>query len=473
MGGGGKILIDAKESISLEGFGSQISSDVAVTGVGTGSEIELHTDSLFLNGLASSITSTNSGEGNGGKILIDAKESISLEGFNSSISSSVAATGVGTGSEIELHTGSLFLNGLASSITSTNSGEGNGGKILIDAKESISLEGFNSSISSSVAATGVGTGGEIAINTRSLFLNGLVSSITSTNSGEGNGGKITIDAKESISLEGFDSSISSGVAATGVGTGGEIAINTGNSIALDNNSKLFSSLEALGLGNAGEIIINMQSLSLTNGAQIFSITSGEGNAGNILLKATDKIFLNGEGGNDSINSRSILGEGALIGSIVDGNGVGNSGAVSIEAKNISLINRAGINTSSSGKGDSGDITLNATENIFLTNGAILDTFIIGEGKGGNISIKATETISLNSGAIGSGVLDQAVGNAGEISLEAKNISLTNGAQINTGSFGKGNGGRIAIKAIETISLDGEKRWFHNSNCEFSCRKWSR
>ena len=451
----GDINLNATGAVTLDN-GSSIQNTVNRNAVGNSGDITLNTGSLWLNGLLSSISSTNSGDGDGGKITINANESITLGGFGSSISSDVTATAIGTGGDITLTTGSLALNGLLSSISSTNSGEGNGGKITINANESITLEGFGSKISSDITATGVGIGGDITLNTGSLWLNGLLSSISSTNSGEGNGGKITINANESITLEGFDSSISSDVTATAKGTGGDITLNTGNSIALDNNSKLYSSVEELGLGNAGEISINTQNLSLINGGQIFSITSGDGNAGNILIKATDNIFLNGEGGNKSSNSRDILGEGTFVSSIVDRNGAGNSGEISINTKNLSLINSAGINTSSLGTGDSGNITLNATESVFLTNESRLNTSIIGEGNSGNISIKASETISLDGGNIITGVLDQAIGNAGEINLEAKNISLTNGAQISSGSFAEGNGGRIAIKASETISLDGEK-----------------
>ena len=49
------------------------------------------------------------------------------------------------------------------------------------------------------------------------------------------------------------------------------------------------------------------------------------------------------------------------------------------------------------------------------------------------------------------------GNAGNLLIEAKNISFLDGAWLDSSSEGMGNGGTISLKAEDTVLFRGERR----------------
>ncbi|KOP24055.1 hypothetical protein AMR41_21955, partial [Hapalosiphon sp. MRB220] len=64
--------------------------------------------------------------------------------------------------------------------------------------------------------------------------------------------------------------------------------------------------------------------------------------------------------------------------------------------------------------------------------------------------------TVNSG-IYSAVGEQAQGNAGGIEITTKDLSLTNGGEINSGTYGKGNAGSVIINATGNVSASGETK----------------
>jgi large exoprotein involved in heme utilization and adhesion len=114
------------------------------------------------------------------------------------------------------------------------------------------------------------------------------------------------------------------------------------------------------------------------------------------------------------------------------------------------------------KGNAGDIKI-ATNNLSVTNGAEISTGTFGEGNGGIITIKA-EKVSVNgtngtntygdASIITSSAEEKDTGNGGEIKLVTDNLSVTNGGQIVSGTFGEGNGGNSTISARESIEISG-------------------
>ncbi len=400
-------------------------------------------------------------------ILIDGQENESLTG----ILGNVRQTSTGNAGNIELNTGSLTLNNGAR-ISANTFGKGNAGSITINATDNISLKGenskgFSSVITSLIQQGAVGNAGEISINTSNLTLNNRAR-ISASTFGEGNAGSITINATDNISLKGENSKGFSSVIESLVGKGA--------------------------VGNAGEVSINTSNLTLTNGAQITSSTFGEGNAGSITINATDNISLEGE------NSKGFS---SVITSLIQQRAVGNAGEVSINTSNLTLTNGARITSSTFGKGNAGSITINATDNIFLdggnskglrstigssvnsgavgnagevsintkhlslTNGARINssTFGDGEGNAGSITINATDNISLVSSIVATSVNSRSVGNAGEVNINTKNLSLINGARITASNFGKGNAGSITINTTENISLEGNNSNGSSSNID--------
>ncbi|NMG07455.1 hypothetical protein [Brasilonema sp. UFV-L1] len=171
--------------------------------------------------------------------------------------------------------------------------------------------------------------------------------------GKGNAGTITINATDSISLDGlnrkgFPGGIYSEVARGGVGKGGNININT-RSLSVTN-------------GNGGNINIFTRSLSLTNGAAVSTNTLGQGNAGNVKITATDNILI------DGASSNSLP---SAVKSVVETGSVGNGGEIDITSRLLQVTNFGEISSSSEGNGAAGNMTLNA-RSIRLNNLGLLN-----------------------------------------------------------------------------------------------------
>ncbi|HAX75248.1 MAG TPA: hypothetical protein DCY88_05280 [Cyanobacteria bacterium UBA11372] len=192
---------------------------------------------------------------------------------------------------------------------------------------------------------------------------------------------------------------------------GNIEINATGTITVTDQSRIVNNV--LGVGKGGNINITTGSLTLTNGALIGADLAGQGNASNVNINARDTV---------SLNASSIL-------SHVRNTGVGKGGNINITAGSV------------------------------VNNGQIT-ALIFGQGDAGNVSITAREGVSLDgdvvasSVAIASSVLDNAIGNAGDINITAGSLTLTNGAGLQTRTLAQGNAGNVNINVRDTISLNG-------------------
>lgn len=121
---------------------------------------------------------------------------------------------------------------------------------------------------------------------------------------------------------------------------------------------------------------------------------------------------------------------------------------------------------------SGDIRVVAN-NLEATQGAQLNAS--GSGNAGNVVIEVSETARFDgvdedakeSGGAFSFVEAGGEGAGGNISISAQNLELTNGAQIGSGTFGKGDAGDIVLQIEETIRFDGRDDTFQFPSGAFS------
>ena len=122
-------------------------------------------------------------------------------------------------------------------------------------------------------------------------------------------------------------------------------------------------------------------------------------------------------------------------------------------------------SSSKGNGNAGTIDLE-TGALELKDGATINATTWGQGQGGNINLRVTDSISLSgfgSEGEGSSILANTrgkmenAGQGGTIFLNAKELSLRDGARIGANTYGAAKGGLINLKAEETVYLSGEDR----------------
>jgi len=108
---------------------------------------------------------------------------------------------------------------------------------------------------------------------------------------------------------------------------------------------------------------------------------------------------------------------------------------------------------------SGDIQITAN-NIRLTGGSVLSSETFGSQLGGNLALTAKDTIEIIEGAPienpspNVSTITYGSGNAANIMFNTKKLIVNEGAQISTGSIGKGLGGELNINALESVELIG-------------------
>lgn len=355
----GDIVINATDRARIEGDSNSSISIINVPLVGKAGDIVINTSILEGTGRFL-IGSGTFGQGNAGNVTITATDRVSLqglEGFNSGIVSLVADLATGNAGNIVINTRSLSLSNFA--LLTSTLGEGNGGNIEINASESVSLNGSNSFLSANTSSSG--KAGNIIINTPSLSLSNRAVINTST-SGQGNAGNIIINAANSVSL-GSESSLQASTFSSG--NAGYIIIDAPNAtvsfdgVGTSASTSVFGESNLLGVdyfgtGQGGDIKIKARSLSLTNGASLFTDTAGEGNAGNVTINATDNIQIAGVYDNSTFTG---------INSAVLNGARGDAGNIEINTGSLFVTNAGQLLSSTNGQGNGGSITINASDTV--------------------------------------------------------------------------------------------------------------
>ena len=179
----------------------------------------------------------------------------------------------------------------------------------------------------------------------------------------------------------------------------------------------------------------------------------------------------GGGGSIAVNARNLkilgspLGKSLIFAGIVEGAGTVDARAGDITVNTTGEIKIAGAgsgianNLERRAVGKAGSVNI-TTGSLSITDGASIDALTFGQGDAGNVNIHAATTISLdgfsndNVSHIGSTVEAGATGRGGEINLIAGSLNLTNGAQINSTTYGQGKAGNVNINVRDTVSFDG-------------------
>jgi len=128
-------------------------------------------------------------------------------------------------------------------------------------------------------------------------------------------------------------------------------------------------------------------------------------------------------------------------------------------ENLTLTGGAEIDTSSSGAGRGGQLTVAATNAISIAgrdsegnlSGLFSNTFT--DGNAGRISISAAK-LTINDGLIQAATDSDSRGNAGNIEVSVGTLTLTGGAQIDSRTGGSGRGGDLTVAATNAISIAG-------------------
>ncbi len=263
----------------------------------------------------------------------------------------------GSSGNINIDTRQLTIRDGAQIAVSTLS-SGKGGSLVINASETVKVIGrtadniFPSALfAQSDGGRATGDAGDLHINTGKLIVqdggNISVGAIEEKTNpfrigiSEGNGGKLVINATESIKVSGF-----------GFDEQGEIAPST-----------LLS--ESQGIGNAGNIEIATPKLTVTNGGEINVSATGTGEAGSLNLNAQD----------------IVLDRGTLTAETQ----AGDKGNINLNNLDTLLLrNNSNITTNATKEATGGDININSKGIALIDQSNITANAV--EGRGGNINI---------------------------------------------------------------------------------------
>jgi filamentous hemagglutinin family protein len=479
----GDITINATGSVTAEA-GSQIVNQVFQGRTGNSGNIQIKAQSLSFS-TSALLLATTFGNGNAGNIIINAQAGVSFDGksanggFQSGIYNTVEEKGRGKAGNIEIDADSLSLTRGAQLDTSVF-GEGDGGNIIINARQSVvfdgvSPDGFQSAALSEILETGQGRGGAIQITADSLAVTNGAQLNTSTRN-KGDAGNITIDVRNKVLFSGQgiartavnkgaignggDIQITAGLVVmdsggglitftSGKGKAGNVTINARDTVVADgqNSDGFFTgiggNLTKTGNGQGGTISISTGSLTLQNDATFQTATNGQGDAGAIIINARDTVFITGQGPNGNSGLFTLVGE----------TGKGQGGGIQITANSIWLTDNGSLVSSTLGQGDAGNINLDARNTVLFDRGfALSSTQSLKGGDANNINISTDLFLVANRSRLSTNTFGE--GNAGNVLISANNAEFFTGGQLLTATSGSRNAGNITLNVSDRLTLSG-------------------
>lgn len=384
-----------------------------------------------------------------------------------------------------------FQNISFSDAASVDTSGNGGGRVQIQGRQVTIRDG------SAILAETLGTdeGGDIVVKGSDLAILGTTSGTTISDTfpsllsanvnpeATGQGGDIRIETVSFSILAGgrlVNDTYGSGNAGNTFIQADEVTISGG---ASSGASSISNSPQIRALGNGGEVQIAAKNFSISNGAVIFTGTSGFGNGGNLVVKADDVeltgtspngfssgVFSNvtggasGQGGDIIIEAdRLRVANGAQATALTFG--AGSAGNLTVQANEVELSGTGATELSglqatvgSGGIGAGGSLTINAGQ-LSIREGAQVSVGTAGTGQGGSLRVRATRVDLSGGSELGrSGLFSNAIestGDGGSISINANQLNIQDGATINASNFsslvgdirpGSGRAGSIEIQA---------------------------
>ncbi|MEH2003923.1 two-partner secretion domain-containing protein [Nostoc sp.] len=364
-----------------------------------------------------------------------------------SLSETSKVTASGEGGAIQVQGKHVTLADDSSVAVNTLVGSKLGATLAVNASESVELLGASSLLTQT---EGAGPAGELTIETGRLIVQDG-SQISASTRSEGDGGTLSVIAKDFIQL-------------------------TGTSPGFD-PSALFTITD--GAGSAGKLKIETRQLILQDGAQISASTRSEGQGGTLSIAATDSIKVMGtspigkpsgllvgtEGpgsaGNLEIETgQLIVQDGARISASTARKSNGQGGSIIVKAGELNVLNQADITVSSEGTKQAGDLEITARSIKLDNQGKLIGQ--ANSGDGGNIKLNLRDFLLLghNSWISTSAGTKGAGGDGGNITINTPNgfiVAKPNENSDITANAYDGKGGKVTINTAGIFGITPRSR----------------
>ena len=442
---GGTLAVTASEAVEVIGtspdsFPSGLFAETDSSG--SAGNLRIATRQLIVRDGAEVSVST-SGEGQGGNLVVNASESVELNGSADGRSGLFAETqGAKAAGDLTIATGRLIVRDGAE-VSASTYGEGQGGNLVVNASESVELIGRTSLLSA--LTLGTGAAGDLRIATGKLIVQDG-SQVSVSTYGEGQGGNLTVNASQAVELIGRRSRLSA---------------------------------QTLGAKPAGNLQIETGQLIVRDGAQISASTFGEGQGGTLNVNASESVKLigvspdpqqvpsglftqaqgNGAAGNLTIaTGKLIVQDGAQVSATNYGDKQG--GTLNVNASDsVELIGESpdgsagGLSTQAQGNGAAGNLTI-ATGKLIVQDGAQVLATTYGKGSGGSLTVNASDSVELSGRTSGLFADTQGAGAAGDLTITTGKLIARDEAQVFAGTAGEGQGGNLTVNASDSVELIG-------------------
>ncbi len=250
-------------------------------------------------------------------------------------------------------------------------------------------------------------------------------------------------------------------------------------------------VDASGEGG-GNIQVQGGRVTLIDGSQIIATTLGSNPGETLAVSASESVEISG-------TSTDGIFPSGLFAEVVE-NATGAGGNLTIETRQLLVEDGAAVLTSSFGSGKAGNLTVQATESVLVRgtddlnfgsslgardggnltietgrllvqDGGLVLTSTFGQRQAGNLTVQNATEVELIGRIVADGKFvptglftqtgREATGNGGNLSISTVKLSVRDGAQINSSTFGLGNAGNLTVRATDielvgaAISADGQ------------------
>ncbi|WP_326537689.1 beta strand repeat-containing protein [Pseudorhodoferax sp.] len=388
------------------------------SGVGAAGAITLASSGALalLNG--GTVFSNSSSDTTSGPVQVSAASArVDGEGFSGTSIGSLGQ-GLGTAAAVSVHVAGPLTLGPGGQISSGTLGPAAAGALQVSA--------------TTIELTGSTQGGPVT---------GVLSS--GLDALAGRAGDVTVQA-DALTVR--DTARISSATISNVAPAGNIGVET-RTLLIDGGGWA-TGIESFGYGFAdggvGRVQVRAsESLTLRDGGAIVAGARGGGPAGEISVNA-GHLLINGAGA-----SQSYTGIGG------DSLGIGRGAAVTVNATQIDVQQGAQISSGTYSDADAGSVTVNADivrvdggGDAGLASGISTDSG--GAGKAGNITVRAREMTVSGEGMVSSSALGSGAG--GEIRIDADTLTITRSGGIYTVAGDSGNAGRIDLAVGGALSI---------------------
>ncbi|WP_336884947.1 S-layer family protein [Nostoc punctiforme] len=342
--------------------------------------------------------------------------------------------GVQNFQNIQLITRTVNGSEIPSQVRANNT-DGSGGNIEVHGN-TVEIIGYP--VILTTQTTGIGNAGDLTITTRKLIVRDGAQVFTSTRGG-GQGGKLTVNASESVEVNGSfpipnSDFVQSGAlysSTGGSGKAGDLIINTGKlrimsggRISTESTASLRNSQLIPGTGAGGNLTVNASesveligrstsNLNVTSG--LFASTNTSGDAGKVTITTGKLIIQNGA----NVTVSSQFGQDYIYPG--DAYILGSAGDLNVTAGSI-LLDNEGKLTSNSESGKGGNITLQMRDLLLMRRNSQISTNAGNNGDGGKITIYAPKGFLVATPFGNNDITANAnFGSGGKITITTKNI----------------------------------------------------